>query len=89
MFGVGEDFALSGVFFTPLPLLLQIFRKLVGVLHARNVAARARIAVPVPGAANAGTRFDDSRLQSLLAKLVQHVNARKAGPNNDRIDRLC
>ena len=51
--GVGEDLGLRGVALGPLPLLLEVLVEAVGVLHALDVAARAGVAVPVPGAADA------------------------------------
>ena len=53
MLGIGKDFALGGVFFTPFPFLLQIFGKLIRVLHAWNVAACTGVAIPIPSAAYA------------------------------------
>ena len=58
---VGEDLRLGGVPLAPLPLLLQLVRERVRVVHALDVAARARVAVPVPGAADAVARLEDAR----------------------------
>ena len=88
MLGIGEYFPLRGVFFAPLPLLLQIFGKLVGVLHAGDVAASAWIAVPVPGAANAAACFDYPCVQALLAQLIEHVNSGESRSHNHCIDGL-
>jgi hypothetical protein len=54
--GVFQDLGLGGVALGPLPFLLELGRELVGILHALDVAARAGIAVPVPGAADAPCR---------------------------------
>ena len=50
---VGEDLGLAGVALAPLPLLLEFVGELVGVLHALDIAAGTRIAVPVPGTPDA------------------------------------
>ena len=46
--GVIEDFRLRRIAFGPVPILLQLFREREGVRHAFSIAARARVAVPVP-----------------------------------------
>src|SRR4030095_2667946 len=50
---VGQDLRLRGVPLAPLPLLLQLVRERVRIVHALDVASRAWVAIPVPGAANA------------------------------------
>ena len=47
---VAQDLGLARVALGPFPLLLELLGKLVGVLHALDIAARARVAVPIPGA---------------------------------------
>src|SRR5204862_106975 len=54
-----EDLGLRCVALGPIPLLLELVGELVRVLHALDVAARARVAVPVPGAADATARLDE------------------------------
>ena len=56
--GVFQDLRLGGEALGPLPLLLQLVRERVRILHALDVAARAGIAVPVPGAADAGALLE-------------------------------
>ena len=51
--GVFQDFRLRRVALAPVPFLLQFVGERIGILHAFDVAARAGIAVPVPGAADA------------------------------------
>src|SRR6266700_3426243 len=51
--GVPQDLRLGGVALRPFPLLLQLLGELIGIFHALDVAARARIAIPEPGAADA------------------------------------
>ena len=53
---VAQDLGLRRVALGPLPLLLELVGEPVGVLQALDVAARAGVAVPVPGAADAARR---------------------------------
>ena len=55
---VAQDLGLGRVALGPLPLLLELLGELVRVLHALDVAARARVAVPVPGAADVAARLE-------------------------------
>src|SRR6267378_1396304 len=57
---VAEDLRLRRIPLGPNPLLLQLLRKLVGILHALYVAARAWVAVPIPGAADAASGLEDT-----------------------------
>jgi hypothetical protein len=56
---IAEDLRLRGESFGPHPLLLELFRKLVGVFHALDVAVGAGIAVPKPRAADAAPRLEN------------------------------
>src|SRR5512132_1865984 len=51
MVDVTQDLRLRAVALGPMPFLLQLVREGVRVLHAFDVAAAPRVAVPVPGAA--------------------------------------
>jgi hypothetical protein len=78
---VAQDLRLGGVPFGPLPLLLQVLGEGVGVLHALHVAARARVPVPVPGAADTVTRLEDADGEVRAPQPVQHVQAGETGPD--------
>ena len=84
--GVAQDLRLGGVLLAPAPLLLQLVGEGVGVVQARHVAARARIAVPVPGAADAVAGLEALHRDAELAQLVQHVHAAEPGPDHHRVD---
>ena len=84
--GVREDLGLRGVPLGPLPLLLQVLVEPVGVLHALDVAAGTRIAVPVPRAAHAVAGLEDLHGQVLLPQLVQHVEAGEPRADHDDVD---
>ena len=58
MVGIAEDFGLGRVALFPDPGLLQGFRERVGVLQAFDIAARARVTIPVPGAAHAAAGLE-------------------------------
>ena len=49
MIGIFQNICLVGIFVFPLPLLLQLFIKAVGVLQAGNITTGTRVTVPVPG----------------------------------------
>src|SRR6185312_6239447 len=83
--GIGEDFGLRRIFLRPVPLLIQFLREGEGVLHALDVAARARIAIPVPGTADAAAGFKYPCLQAQSAQPVQHVHAGKSGADHDSV----
>src|SRR5262245_60187043 len=83
--GVIEDLALGGVFLRPAPLAPQFGGPGVGVIEARNVAAHARIAIPVPGTANLGRGFEADDRQSEFAKPVPRIEATEPGADDDGI----
>ena len=84
--GVAQDLGLGGVALGPLPFLLQLGRELVGILDALDVAARAGIAVPVPGAADALAGLEHPDPEALQAQPVQHVQAAEAGADDHCIE---
>src|SRR4029077_9833958 len=50
--GVAQNLRLRRVLLRPIPLLVELFGERERILHAFDVATRAGIAVPVPGAAD-------------------------------------
>ncbi len=64
---VGEDLGLGGVLLGPVPLLLQFVGERIAVIDALDVAARARIPVEVPGAAQFGRGLDHPDREPLRA----------------------
>ena len=84
--GVVENLRLRRVFLRPVPLLVEFFRERERILHALDVAARAGIAVPVPGAADAATGLIDPRGEAESAQAVQHVHAGEAGADDDGVE---
>ena len=82
---VAQDLGLARVALGPLPFLLQLVGERVGILHALDIAARARIAVPVPGAADARAALVDARRHPQPAQPMQHVEAGETGADDDRV----
>jgi hypothetical protein len=85
MVDVFQDFRLRRVALGPAPFLLEIVRERVGIIHAFDVAARAGIPVPVPGAANAVPRLEDPGREPQSAQPVQHVEPGKPGSDDNRV----
>ena len=89
MVEVAHDLGLLGVALGELPLADQIIGEGVAVGMAFGIAARAGVAVPVPGAAHAIGRFQQKRVQAQpVAQLVQLVHAGEAGADDQRVECL-
>ena len=85
---IAQDFRLRGVFLRPLPRALQFGIERVAVIDGLNVAARAGIAVPVPGAADVAGLLDHHRREAGLAQAMQEIEAGKSGADHGDIDLL-
>src|SRR5215475_3144763 len=85
MVGVAQDFRLRRIAFAPVPFLLQFIREGIGILHALDIAARAWIAVPVPGPPDSRALRVDPHRESKAAQPVQHVHSGKAGADHDNV----
>ena len=83
---IAKDLRLRGVALGPAPLLLQLVGKLVGILDAIAIAARARIAVPVPGAADPAALLKDPHGEPHSAQPMEHVEAGEASADDDRVE---
>ena len=83
--GVAQNLRLGGVPLGPVPFLLELVRELVGILHALDVAARARVAVPVPGAADAAAGLEHARRQADRPRPVQHVHPGEPGADDHQV----
>jgi hypothetical protein len=70
----------------PVPLLEQLLREGVAVGPALRVETRARIAVPVPGAADPAAGFEDPDPQAELAQPVELIETGDAGADDDRVE---
>src|SRR6185437_9705480 len=70
----------------PVPLVEQLLAERVAVGIALRIEPRAGIAVPVPGPADAGARFEHMDLHSELAQAMELVEPRDAGSDDDRVE---
>ena len=89
MIGVIQNICLIGVFVFPLPFLLQGLVKAVGVLQARNITPRARIAVPIPSAANSAGRLINSGFKAFVTQVLKRINTREARTDNHGVKICC
>ena len=85
MVGIAKDFGLRRIFLRPAPFLVQLFREREGILQAFDIAARAWIAVPVPGAANAAAGLEHLCRKAEPSQTMQHVHAGKARADDDGV----
>ena len=83
---VAQDFWLGAVAFRPFPHLLQVVGEGIGVLEAFDVAARAGIAVPEPGAANVRPGLESAHAQAHAAQAVDGVQPGQSAPDNGDVE---
>ena len=70
----------------PLPLVEELLGEEVAVAVALGVEAGARVAVPVPGAADAPARLEQLHREPGLTGAVQLVDAGDAGAHDQHVD---
>ena len=81
------DLGLLRVPTRPLPLLRELLGERVAVVVTLGVAARARIAVPVPRAADAVAGLEDLDAQvQVVAELVERVETGEARADHDHVE---
>src|ERR1700737_4664364 len=85
MVDVTQDLRLRAVALGPLPFLLQVVREGIRVLHAFDIAATPRVAVPVPGAANSATGLEATHSKAEFTQAIDRVETADSGADNDRI----
>ena len=76
---------LGGEMLLPVPFLHQLLGKRIAIGPAFGIEAGARIAVPVPGAADIGAGLEHPRGHAQLAQAVEHEYAGNPGANDDRV----
>ena len=84
--GVAQNLRLRRVALGPFPFLRKVVVELVAIEHALDVAARAGIAVPVPGSSDARRRVDRPRGQPHAPQLVEHVEPGEPGADDQRVE---
>src|SRR5215831_9970060 len=80
---VSKDLRLRRIILGPAPLLLDLVGERVGVLHALDVAARARISVPKPCSADAVGSLKDPHLASKTPQTMERIQTPKARANDE------
>ncbi len=83
---VAQRLGLSGEVLGPAPLLQQLLRERVLIGVALRIEARARIPVPIPGAADARAGLEHAHLEAELAQPVELVEAGHAGTDDDDVE---
>jgi hypothetical protein len=83
---VAQDLRLGGVALAPCPVAQQLGREGVLVVDRLDVAARAGVAVPVPGAAHVVPPFDDAHAEARLAEAVQRVEAGEPRADDEDVE---
>ena len=83
---VALGLGLLGEVLLPLPLVEQLLREQVAVRVALGVEPRARVAVPVPGAADAVAGLEQRHGEAGFARPVQLVDAGDAGADDQHVD---
>src|SRR5438132_6016424 len=85
MVDVTQDLRLRAVALGPMPFLLQFLREGIRVLHAFDVTATPRVAVPVPGATNPATGLEGTHFEAKFTQAIDRVETADAGADDDRI----
>src|SRR5450631_1567221 len=83
---IAQNFRLRRVALRPLPLGLELRIETIGVVDALDVAARAGITVPVPGAADIIGTLEQLCRQAETAQTMQQVQPGKAGAHDDGVE---
>src|SRR4029077_19909130 len=83
---IALGFGLAREVLLPVPFFQQLLRKGVAVSPTFGIEAGTGIAVPVPGAADAGARFEHPRLEPEFAQLVELIEAGNPGADDDRVE---
>ena len=80
-----EDFGLGGKALAPFPLIQQVARERVAIVDAFDIAARAGIAVPVPGAANVRALFEAEHAHAQLTEAIVRIQPAEARADDDDV----
>src|SRR5260370_4869659 len=83
MVDVTQDLGLRAVALGPMPFLLQFVREGIRVLHAFDVAATPRVAVPVPGAANPASGLKGTHFEAEFTQAMDRIETADSVPHND------
>src|SRR5262249_11457704 len=86
MIEVTQDLRLRAITLGPMPLLLQFVGEGIRVLHASDIAATPRVAVPIPGAANAAASLEGTHFEAQLTQAMDRVETADPCPDDDRVE---
>src|SRR5205807_2492945 len=85
---IAQDLGLGGVFLRPGPGLVELRIERVAVVDGLDIAARTRIAVPIPGAADVAGLVETDGREAGLAQAMEKIEAGKSGADHGNIDLL-
>src|SRR5262249_58510357 len=83
---IAQDLGLRRVALGPPPFGLQLEIEAVGVVDALDVAARARVAVPVPRPADVVGALEDGDREPEPAQVIKEVQSSEPGAHADHVD---
>src|SRR6185295_10048110 len=86
MIQIRQDLGLRRETLRPRPAALQVIVERVGIVHTFDIAACARIAVPVPRASDARGRLHAEHRQTFRDTTMYGVQPGEAGTDHDRIE---
>src|SRR5215469_7399046 len=85
MVEITQDLRLRAIALGPMPLLLQFGREGIRVLHAFDIAATPRVAVPIPGAANPATGLKRTDFEAEFTQAMDRIETADPGADDDRV----
>ena len=85
MVDVTQDLRLRAVALGPMPFLLQLVGERIRVLHALDIAAAPRVAVPVPGAADPVAGLEGTHFEAEFTQAMDGVETAGSCADDDRI----
>ena len=85
MVQIALGLGLAGEVLLPVPFVEQFLRKGIAVGPALGIEAGARIAVPVPGAADTRAGLEQPHLQAEFAQPVELIQPGNAGADDDGV----
>src|SRR5713226_3202605 len=85
---VSQNFWLGRIELRPFPLALDLVGKRKGILHAFDIAAGSRIAIPVPRAADRTGRLQHANRISVAAQSMKRIQTGKARANDDDVQMI-
>ena len=82
---IAQRIRLGGEVFRPFPFLQQFFGKRIAIGPALGIETRARVAVPIPSAADIRARLKYPELHAEFAQANKLIHAGDTSPDDDYI----